>query len=122
MENDQPLVTVNILSYNRKDELRNTLQKVYEQDYENIEVIVVDNASSDGSPEMVDKEFPGAKLIKLEKNIGIAGWNEGFVGARGNTYCFQMMTHARRKIQSNLPKLKVNHFTQLQKLIIENCT
>ncbi|RJP62305.1 MAG: glycosyltransferase, partial [Ignavibacteriales bacterium] len=73
MENNRPLVTVNILSYNRKDELRNTLKKVYEQDYKNIEIIVVDNASSDGTHEMVKSEFPEVKLIQLEKNIGIAG-------------------------------------------------
>jgi GT2 family glycosyltransferase len=78
-----PLVTVNILSYNRKEELRNTLTKVFEQDYKNIEVIVVDNASSDGSPEMVEKEFPSVILIKLDKNIGIAGWNKGFEIAKG---------------------------------------
>lgn len=83
MNNEQPLVTVNILSYNRKDELRNTLTKVYDEDYKNIEVIVVDNASTDGSAEMVDKEFPEVKLIKMEKNIGIAGWNEGFKIAKG---------------------------------------
>ena len=82
MEND-PLVTVNILSFNRKDELRNTLSKVFEQDYKHIEVIVVDNASSDGSPEMVEKEFPAVNLIRLNKNIGIAGWNEGFRIAKG---------------------------------------
>lgn len=81
--NENPLVTVNILSFNRKDELRNTLTKVYEQDYKNIEVIVVDNASSDGSPEMVEKEFAEVQLIRLEKNIGIAGWNEGFKVAKG---------------------------------------
>ena len=55
---ENPLVTINILSFNRKDELRNTLAKVYEQGYKNIEVIVVDNASNDGSPEMVTREFP----------------------------------------------------------------
>lgn len=81
--NDQPLVTVNILSFNRKDELRNTLTKVYEQDYKNIEVIVVDNASRDGSAEMVKKEFPSVQLIQMDKNIGIAGWNEGFKAAKG---------------------------------------
>ena len=81
--NDAPLVTVNILSFNRKDELRNTLTKVFEQDYKNIEVIVVDNASSDGSREMIENEFPNVQLIKLEKNIGIAGWNEGFKVAKG---------------------------------------
>lgn len=78
-----PLVTVNILSFNRKDELRNTLTKVYEQDYKNIEVIVVDNASSDGSSEMVKNEFPSVQLIQMGKNIGIAGWNEGFKIAKG---------------------------------------
>jgi len=81
--NEEPLVTVNILSFNRKDELRNTLTKVYDQDYKNIEIIVVDNASGDGSSEMVKKEFPDVQLIQLEKNIGIAGWNEGFKVAKG---------------------------------------
>lgn len=81
--NDFPLVTVNILSFNRKDELRNTLYKVYEQNYKHIEVIVVDNASTDGSSEMVEAEFPTVILIKLDKNIGIAGWNEGFKAAKG---------------------------------------
>lgn len=80
---NEPLVTVNILSYNRKDELRNTLTIVYEQDYKNIEVIVVDNASTDGATEMVEEEFADVKLIKLDKNIGIAGWNKGFEEAKG---------------------------------------
>jgi len=78
-----PLVTINILSFNRKDELKFTLSKVFEQDYHNIEVIVVDNASSDGTREMVKSEFPDVILIELEKNIGIAGWNKGFEIAKG---------------------------------------
>ncbi len=82
MQNN-PLVTVNILSYNRKNELRNTLLKVYEQEYKNIEVIVVNNASTDGSSEMVEIDFPNVILIKMQKNIGIAGWNEGFKIAKG---------------------------------------
>ncbi len=81
--NGNPLVTVNILSFNRRDELQNTLTKVYEQDYKNIEIIVVDNASSDGSAEMVKTDFPDVQLIQLNKNIGIAGWNEGFKVAKG---------------------------------------
>ncbi len=80
---NNPLVTVNILSFNRRDELRHTLTKVFEQDYKNIEVIVADNASSDGSPEMVEKEFPQVNLVRLKKNIGIAGWNKGFEIAKG---------------------------------------
>ena len=82
-QKSDPFVSINILSFNRHDELRVTLTKVYEQDYKNIEVIVVDNASSDGSPEMVEKEFPHVKLLKLDKNIGVAGWNEGLKAAKG---------------------------------------
>ena len=81
---NRPLVTITILSYNRKKELENNLQKVYDQDYKNIEVVVVDNASTDGSPEMVLNNFPGVEVIQLEYNIGIAGWNYGFEKARGD--------------------------------------
>lgn len=78
-----PLVTVNILSFNRKDELCHTLTKVFDQDYKNIEVIVVDNASSDGTQQMVKDEFPNVNLIESKENIGIAGWNKGFEVAKG---------------------------------------
>lgn len=80
---NMPLVSVNILSYKRRDELKNTLQKVYSQNYKSIEVIVVDNASNDGTSEMVTKEFPEVKLMGLNNNVGISGWNEGFKIAQG---------------------------------------
>lgn len=80
---NEALVTVNILSYNRIADLQHTLKKVFEQDYKNIEVIVVDNASSDGSTDMIKTYFPTVKLIQLKNNIGIAGWNKGFEAARG---------------------------------------
>ena len=80
---NNPLVTINILSFNRKDDLRITLTKVFEQDYRNIEVIVVDNASTDGTQKMVKEEYPYVKLVELKENIGIAGWNKGFELAQG---------------------------------------
>ncbi len=81
--NNTPLVSINILSYNRKDELKNTLQQVCSQNYKSIEVIVVDNDSSDGTSEMVTKEFPEVKFMGLNNNVGISGWNEGFKIALG---------------------------------------
>ena len=83
MEEQNPLVTVNILSWNRKDHLHEALIELKKTTYPNIELIVVDNASEDGSPEMVEREFPYVKLIKMPKNIGIAGWNTGFEKANG---------------------------------------
>ena len=82
MQNN-PLVTVNILSYNRRDELKHTLTRVHEQEYKNIEVIVVDNASCDGTPEMIKEFFPSVNLIQLKKNIGAPGYNYGFKAAKG---------------------------------------
>ena len=80
---DHPLISIVILSYNRREELGNTLSLLRAISYSPLEVIVVDNNSHDGSCEMVLQDFPGVTLIPLSKNIGIAGWNEGFVVARG---------------------------------------
>lgn len=85
--NDDPLLTIAILSYNRRDELRTTLEKIFGQEYARIEVIVVDNASTDGSADMVGREFPQAVLIRRETNIGIAGWNDALRIAQGEYLC-----------------------------------
>ncbi len=79
-----PLVTVNILSFNRKDYLRTTLKKIFEQDYKNLEVLVIDNASNDGTEEMLKNEFRQVRFFKLNKNIGISAWNIGFEKAKGD--------------------------------------
>ncbi|MGB9706638.1 MAG: glycosyltransferase family 2 protein, partial [Microgenomates group bacterium] len=53
----------------------------------NYEVIVVDNGSTDDSPQMVEKEFPKAILIKNKKNLGFgAGNNQGMRIAKGEYF------------------------------------
>jgi len=47
-------------------------------------VIVVDNASMDGSAAMVCDEFPQVRLIARRTNIGAPAWNDGFAAARGD--------------------------------------
>ncbi|MCS7097355.1 MAG: glycosyltransferase [Candidatus Methanomethylicia archaeon] len=87
--NQFPFVTVNILAYNRKEEVDITLRKIlYNLEYpkDRYEVIVVDNASTDGTYEMIKTKYPEVKVIRLEKNIGIAGWNEGFKAGKGDYF------------------------------------
>lgn len=80
---DKPLVTINILTFNRKNELVQTLKKIEEQDYKNIEIIIVDNASSDGTDEMIKDNYPDVNYIRMDKNVGVSAWNKGFAAAEG---------------------------------------
>jgi N-acetylglucosaminyl-diphospho-decaprenol L-rhamnosyltransferase len=60
-----------IVSYDTRDLLRICLRSVYaDQSDVSLEVCVVDNASPDGSAEMVEAEFPQAHLITNEENVG----------------------------------------------------
>ena len=83
-----PLVTVNILSFNRKKDLVDTIRHVLDQDYKNIEIIVVDNASNDGTQRMLNSEYPQVKLVSLNKNVGISAWNHGVDESLGEYILF----------------------------------
>ncbi|MBI4286103.1 MAG: glycosyltransferase family 2 protein [Chloroflexi bacterium] len=79
-----PMVSIIVLNWNGAGCLRPCLASLFEQTYPNYEVIVVDNASTDGSPEIVRKEFPPARLIINGRNLGFAaGNNIGIKAARG---------------------------------------
>jgi GT2 family glycosyltransferase len=85
----EPKVTVAILAYNRRDALAVNLSKVFgELDYppDRLEVIVVDNASTDGTAEMVRERFPQARLIVTPENTGIGGWNRAFEAGTGEWF------------------------------------
>ena len=78
-------LTVVVPSYNTRDLMEQTLRTVLEASAGlEVEVIVVDNASSDGSAEMVERKFPGIELIRNDRNLGFAAANNiAFRRARG---------------------------------------
>jgi GT2 family glycosyltransferase len=78
-----PTVTIAILNYQRRDALRRALQAAREQRWPSLEILAVDNASTDGSQEMVRDEFPDVHLVALPKNIAAAARNEGVQAAKG---------------------------------------
>ena len=65
-------VSVIVVSYNTCEHLRRCLSSLQG---EACEVIVVDNASQDGSAEMVEQEFPRVKLVRLTRNVGFGAAN-----------------------------------------------
>jgi GT2 family glycosyltransferase len=79
----RPLVSVCILSFNRKADLVRTLQRLQDDPYERLELLVADNASQDGTPELLGQDFPDVKLFTHPENIGIDALNSAFMAARG---------------------------------------
>jgi GT2 family glycosyltransferase len=79
-----PLVSVVLLSHNRFQRVRELLPAIQRQTYPSMEVILVDNASTDGTAEMVRRDFPGVRLIETGANLGVAAYNLGFQVAQGD--------------------------------------
>lgn len=76
-------LAVVVVSYNTCDLLRGCLRSVYAQRTPSLEVWVVDNASADGSPDMVRREFPEAHLLAQARNLGFAAGNNVALRAMG---------------------------------------
>lgn len=69
-----PKISVCIPTFNRADLIEQTLQSVVNQTVKPYEVIIIDNASTDNTYEIVEKYFKyGFKYIRNKKNIGMAG-------------------------------------------------
>ncbi len=77
----QPDVSILIVSWNAKDYLAQCLASIRQTQGDlKIQVVVVDNASHDGSPEMVERDFPEVALIRTGENLGFAKGNNAGLG------------------------------------------
>jgi GT2 family glycosyltransferase len=79
-----PSVSITILNYQRREALREALASAFAQRYPVLEVIAVDNASTDGSVEMVRADFPQVRLVALPENVAAAARNAGVAAAKGD--------------------------------------
>lgn len=69
-------LSVMLVSYNTRDITLNALKSFYDHSPQlEYEVIVVDNASSDGSADAIERNFPQAKLFRLDENLGFGAAN-----------------------------------------------
>jgi hypothetical protein len=79
------VISIIIVNHDTRERLRQTLDELARVSEEWDEVVVVDAASSDGSPAMVRREFPGHILLPLEENVGFAKANNlGVAAASGD--------------------------------------
>ncbi len=77
-------ISLVILTCNRKDSIASLLESINEQVRFPDELIVVDNASSDGTREHIADHFETVKIIRLPENMGASGRNAGIKVATGD--------------------------------------
>jgi GT2 family glycosyltransferase len=84
-----------IVSFNTKDILRECLESVErESDGLQIEILVVDNHSSDGSPEMIESEFPRVRVLRSTINLGFGAANNLAIQEAGGRYVILLNSDA----------------------------
>ncbi len=72
---ERPTVVVVLLTWNGRDDTLACLRSLAAQEGVSAQVVVVDNASSDGTSEAVRAAFPDVELVQSERNLGFAGGN-----------------------------------------------
>jgi GT2 family glycosyltransferase len=75
-----PSVLAVVLSFNTQTDTLECLESLKLQDCPNLSLLVIDNASTDGSQQAVKARFPDIELLPLDTNLGWAGGNN--VGVR----------------------------------------
>ncbi len=80
----RPSLSVIILTRNRIEKLSHTLRMLSADEVgKDCEIVVVDNASTDGTPATIQREFPHVKVIPTGSNLGVEGFNRGVSASSG---------------------------------------
>jgi GT2 family glycosyltransferase len=88
-------LSVTICSWNTREDLRASLQSLEAvRDEAAFEVIVVDNASRDESPDMVEKDFPWVRLMRMTENLGFTNGHNAALEARCAPHAFLLNSDA----------------------------
>ena len=88
----QPLVTVFISCYNRQNFIRESLESVLKQSYKNIEILIIDDCSTDDTLKIL-AEYQDDRIIILKNstNMGIPYTrNKGLQNATGKYFAIQI--------------------------------
>jgi GT2 family glycosyltransferase len=89
--NDSPSISVVVLNHNGRRHLKDCFDSLWRLDYprEKLELILVDNASTDGSTDFMAENFPEVYVIRNQSNVGFArGNNIGAEAAQGRYVAF----------------------------------
>lgn len=97
LNDSQPKIGVVVVNWNRKQDTLECIKSVLRSDYNSYELMVVDNASSDGSPQAIEKAYPTVNLKQNASNLGYTGGNNQGISdflRRGFDYVFLLNNDA----------------------------
>jgi len=106
MKRNQDRVSIIIVNYNGRLYLEKCLKSLEKIEYENYEIILVDNNSTDDSIEFVKNRYPSIIIIKLDKNYGFAEPNN--IGAKNAKGEFLFFLNNDTNVTSNFVSEMVN--------------
>jgi asparagine synthase (glutamine-hydrolysing) len=117
---EEPELSIVIVNWNTRDILRDCLASIRRHmDGVSYETLVVDNASSDGSADMVATEFPEVRLLRNETNTGFGrANNQAMRAARGRW--FLLLNSDTELLDSSVPEL-LQRVKQLPDLGAAHC-
>ena len=95
----EPLVSIIILNYNAGELLFNCIKSIKKSNYSNVEIIVVDNVSSDNSHIKCKEKYQEIKLIQNKENFGYCGGNN--IGIKQATGEFVIILNPDTIVQPN---------------------
>lgn len=114
-------LTIAIVSYNTRDYLRTCLASVYESRLGRykIEVYVYDNASTDGSAEMLRHDFKQVKTIAGPENIGFAAANNVILHKSNSRYC--LLLNSDTKLNPDTLKKMIEFMDSVPSAGVSTC-
>ncbi len=97
---DKPRVSIIVLTWNEKRHVLECLDSLRRLEYPNLEIIVVDNGSTDGTQKIIKEKFPELKLIQNKENLGFAEGNN--IGARHATGDYLLFLNNDTVVDENM--------------------
>jgi GT2 family glycosyltransferase len=111
---DWPFVSIITVNLNGRIWLENCLKSIFQSDYplSKMQIILVDNGSTDDSVNFVKREFPTVKIISLNKNCGYAqGNNMGFKSSTGDLI---LLLNNDTILRKNTLKIMINEIEKIK--------
>ena len=105
MKEKEPLISIIILNYNAGSLLLECVDSVFKSNYNNFEVIIVDNVSKDNSHKICKEKFQDIVLIENEKNLGYCGGNNVGIERSNGEFLVILSCQIRRSLSLTWVKI-----------------